>query len=140
MEDEGHLLKMKRLIILVVLITSLLCAYAWTDYTIIGKGSSGEYKCSGRITENPFGYCHNSIEIVISDMLEAVFEIDSKEQIDEKTIKLVCHRAKTYFWDEYIIYKQKCPNGRNVYFFEFPPLYNNQGRTVYKTIKKEDNY
>ena len=71
-------------------------------------------------------------------MLEAVFEISSKEQIDERTIRYCSYRKDgKYGLTPYYIYKYKCPYGKNIYFFQFPPLYNNQGTTVYKAVKQD---
>lgn len=55
-------------------------------------------------------------------MLNKTFICVNKEQIDERTIQ---------YGD---IIKQKCNVGKNVYFFIFPPLYQGQGRTVYKVV------
>ena len=73
------------------------------------------------------------ISIHLSDMLEHEYQILDKEQIDERTIKYEFLDRNVEYKDCYII-KYKCPYGKNVYFFEFPPLYPKQGRTVYKTV------
>ena len=114
-----------------------LCAFtasAWTNYTIVGKGDSGQYKCNGKIVEDPFGYRPNSIQIILSDMLDAVFNIATKKQIDERTIQYVCYKDGDYSLEKYTIIKYKCPYGKNVYFYSFPALYNGDKETTYKTI------
>ena len=105
------------------------------SFEIVGKGDSGQYKCSGDIFENK-----ESITVRISDMLQRSYRVTRREQVDEVTIKLIC---KDYTLEdmiasgtkEYIIYKQKCTNGKNVYFFEIPPMYKGQGRTTYKVVR-----
>lgn len=127
---------MKILISISLLFLSVLSAKAWINYEIVGKGDTGQYKCSGKVVEDPWGYKPNSIQIIMSDMLEATFSIASKEQIDERTIKFICYKDGTYNLDKYIIIKYKCPYGKDVYFFTFPALYNGDKNTTYKTIKK----
>lgn len=127
---------MRLIVVLCILILSR-SAYAWTDYTIVGKGSSGQFKCNGKIVEEPFGYKPNSIQIILSDMLDVVFNIATKEQIDERTIRYVCYKDGDYSLEKYTIIKYKCPNGKDVYFYSFPALYNGDNKTTYKTIKRK---
>lgn len=127
---------MKRAVTIICLLMSMLSAKAWIDYKIVGKGNAGEYKCSGKVVEEPWGYPPNSIQIILSDMLEAVFNIASKEQIDERTIRYICYKNNDYSLEKYIIIKHKCPYGKDVYFYSFPPLYNGDAVNVYKTIKQ----
>lgn len=128
---------MKQIISSIFLCLCAFTASAWTNYTIIGKGNSGQYKCDGKIVEDPFGYKPNSIQIILSDMLEAVFNIATKEQIDERTIRYICYKNGDYSLDKYIIIKYKCPYGKNVYFYSFPALYRGDKETTYKTIKEK---
>ena len=105
------------------------------SFEIVGKGNSGQYKCSGDIYESD-----KSITVRISDMLQRSYRITGREQVDEVTIKFICMDYTTEDitangWKEYIIYKQKCTNGKNVYFFEIPPMYKGQGRTTYKVVR-----
>ena len=61
----------------------------------------------------------------------------------KRTIKYICYRnerPQSYDLTKYEIIKYKCPYNTNVYFYTFPPLYENQGRTTYKTIKKKQQY
>ena len=128
---------MKRVIVILCLFMSMLSANAWIDYTIVGKGNSGEYKCSGKVVEDPFGYRPNSIQIILSDMLECVFNIATKEQVDERTIRYICYKDGDYSLEKYVIVKYKCPYGKDVYFYSFPALYNGDKETTYKVIKKK---
>ena len=131
---------MKRIFAITLLLFSMLSTKAWITYEIVGKGDTGQYKCAGKVVEDPWGYRPNSIQINLSDMLEATFSIASKEQIDERTIKFTCYKEDgTYNLDKYIIIKYKCPYGKDVYFFTFPALYNGDKNTTYKTIKKGIN-
>lgn len=105
------------------------------SFDIVGKGNSGQYKCSGNIYENK-----ESITVWISDMLQRSYWVTRREQVDEVTIKLICrdYELDDYVANgskEYIIYKQKCTIGKNVYFFTIPPMYNGQGRTTYKVVR-----
>ena len=102
-------------------------------FKIVGKGNSGEIKCSGYI-EQYDNYVGSCFTIHLTDMLEQEYKVLSKEQIDEKTIKYEVIDANHK--SNYII-KQKCPYGKYVYFFEFPPLYSKQNRTIYKVVKKK---
>lgn len=104
-------------------------------FKIVGKGNSGEFKCSGYI-EQSGDNAGDNITIHLSDMLQHKYMILSKEQIDEKTIKYSIMDMNLDSRNRYII-KQKCPNGKYTYFFEFPPLYSKQGRTVYKAVKEK---
>ena len=131
---------MKRILAIALLLCSILSTKAWITYEIAGKGNTGQYKCSGKIVEDPWGYRPNSIQIILSEMLEATFNIASKEQIDQRTIKYICYKVdSTYNLDKYIIIKYKCPYGKDVYFFTFPALYNGDKDTTYKTIIKGIN-
>lgn len=121
------------------------------NYTIVGKGNAGKEMCSGYVCQNDY---FKTISIVLSDMLSMSFIINKKEQIDERTIKYTCtKKIDTLDDSEYEIYtnflgnsgikqkkytivKQKCNISEKVYFFQFPPLYDGQGTTVYKTTKK----
>lgn len=102
-------------------------------FTIVGKGRSGGIECSGQIVQYdaPVG---SNFTIHLTDMLEQEYTVMGKEQIDEKTIRYEVIDAN--YNSSYII-KQKCPYGKYVYFFEFPPLYSKQGRTIYKAVKKK---
>lgn len=108
------------------------------SFEIVGKGNSGQYKCSGGIYED-----NKSITVRISDMLQRSYRVIRREQVDEVTIKLICkdYTAEDMIANgasiatEYIIYKQKCTIGKNVYFFEIPPMYKGQGRTTYKVVR-----
>lgn len=113
---------------------SAYCFGTGTYYTIVGKGSSGQTKCSGHVIEDTF---FKTIELYVSDMLNQKYYVYEKVQVNENTVKYVCDKENTITYDHLIIFKQKCPNGMNVYFFEFPPLYEGQGRTVYKVVKSE---
>lgn len=104
-------------------------------FKIVGKGNSGEFKCSGYIKQSGDNAGDN-ITIYLSDMLQYKYMILSKEQIDERTIKYGIMDMDLDSCNRYII-KQKCPNGKYTYFFEFPPLYSKQGRTVYKAVKEK---
>lgn len=104
-------------------------------FKIVGKGNSGETKCSGYIYQSDNGGFHK-ISIHLSDMLEHEYQISGKEQKDERTIKYTFLDSNMKYDDSYII-KYKCPYGKYVYFFEFPPLYPKQGRTVYKAVKEK---
>lgn len=104
-------------------------------FKIVGKGNSGETKCSGYI-EQSGDNVGDSFTIHLSDMLQHKYIILSKEQIDERTIKYSIMNMDLDSYNRYII-KQKCPNGKYTYFFEFPPLYSKQSRTVYKTVKEK---
>jgi len=117
-----------------LIVLSAFCQNPKTRYDIVGKGSSGQYKCSGYVIEDTF---FKTIEVYISDMLNRKFSINKKVQVNESTIKYICGNTledmEAYgIQTEYTVIKQKCPNGKDVYFFEFPPLYDGQGRTVYK--------
>lgn len=119
---------------LFLLFLSLLAINCFSQtFKILGKGSSGEIKCSGYI-EQYDNYVGSSFTIHLTDMLEQEYKVLSKEQIDEKTIKYEVFDAN--YKSNYII-KQKCPYGKYVYFFEFPPLYSKQNRTIYKVVKKK---
>ena len=149
---------MKRTITLIILSFCFFYSFSQhfgTSYEIIGKGASGEKKCKGSITECPPNSILNQsfdevINIYLSDMLNANFKIVKKQQVDDRTIKLLCIKKDgditSYIkvdkagilssnYDEII--KYKCPYGKNVYFFTFPPLYEGQGKITYKTIKNE---
>lgn len=114
-------------------------------FEIVGKGDSGQLKCSGTISETFGMSLYGSIKITLSDMLEQEFRIVEKEQIDERTIKYHCEKSGVLDWEKnsignmqsrrYFIIKQKCNINENVYFFQFPALYEGQGTTVYKTRK-----
>ena len=122
--------------ILFLLFLSLLAINGFSQtFEIIGKGNSGETKCSGYIHQSDNGV-FDKISIHLSDMLEHEYQISGKEQIDERTIKYTFLDSNVKYSDSYII-KYKCPYGKYVYFFEFPPLYSKQGRTVYKVVKKK---
>ena len=117
------------------MLLSLVAVSAYSAYyTIVGKGNSGQTKCSGYVIENTL---FNTIELHISDMLNQKYSIYKKVQVNENTIKYECGLYNEISLEKYIIRKQKCPNGKSVYFFEFPPLYEGQGRTVYKVVKEE---
>lgn len=123
---------MKKIVPFIVFIILTLNASAQT-YRIIGKGNSGETKCSGYIRQNEDSFTgEGSFTIRLSDMLERTYRIWEKEQIDERTIKY-----KVFDKELNHIIKQKCPNGKYVYFFEFPPLYPKQSRTIYKAAKEK---
>ena len=96
-----------------------------TTFTIVGKGSSGESKCSGYIRQ--YG---NKITIHLTDMLEEEYTIISKDQIDENTIIYTVN-----IYSRAYIKKWKSSYDSDVYYFEFPPLYPQQGRTTYKAVK-----
>ena len=83
---------MKRIPAITLLLCSMLSTKVCITYEIAGKGNTGQFKCSGKIVEDPLGYRPNSIQIILSDMLEATFSIASKEQIDERTIKFTCYK------------------------------------------------
>lgn len=91
-----------------------------------------------------------TITIVLSDMLNQKFNITKKEQIDGRTIRYICTKETSNIGDDfeesknflgntsihqrtYTIIKQKCNISENVYFFQFPQLYDGQGSTAYKT-------
>lgn len=99
-------------------------------YKIVGKGNAGQYECSGTITQSEDRWGYSTISIYLSDMLKKTYYSLRPEQVDERTIKY-----KDFFGQ---ITKYKCPNAENVYFFTFPPLYDGQGYTTYKTIKQKD--
>ena len=123
---------MKKLFI--TLLLSLVAVSAYSEYyTIVGKGNSGQTKCSGYVIEDTF---FNTIDLHISDMLNQKYRIEKKVQVNENTIKYVCGLYDELSLEKYIIIKNKCPNGKYVYFFDFPPMYEGQGRTVYKVVKK----
>ena len=106
----------------------------YNTFTIVGKGDSGQYECKGEIKQEEdsgFGYSGN-IEISISDMITKRFHIEKREIKDEKTI---IYTTSDENWKKDYIVKYKCPYGKDVYFFVFPPLYNGQGRTTYKAKK-----
>lgn len=122
--------------ILYLLLLSLLTIKGFSQtFKIVGKGNSGETKCSGYIYQSDNGLFHK-ISIHLSDMLEHEYQILDKEQKDERTIKYTLLDSNMKYSDRYII-KYKCPYGKYVYFFEFPPLYPKQGRTVYKAVKEK---
>lgn len=122
--------------ILFLLFLSLLVINGGSQtFKIVGKGNSGETKCSGYI-EQSGDNVGDSFTIHLSDMLQHKYIILSKEQIDERTIKYSIMNMDLDSYNRYII-KQKCPNGKYTYFFEFPPLYSKQSRTVYKTVKEK---
>lgn len=122
--------------ILITIIFSILALNCSAQtYKIIGKGNSGETECSGYIKQSGEN-AGDSFTIHLSDMLQHKYTVLSKEQIDERTIKYSIMDMDLDSGNRYII-KQKCPNGKYVYFFEFPPLYSKQGRTVYKTVKEQ---
>lgn len=123
----------KTLITIIFSILALNCSAQ--TYKIIGKGNSGETKCSGYIKQSGEN-AGDSFTIHLSDMLQHKYTVLSKEQIDERTIKYSIMDMDLDSGNRYII-KQKCPNGKYVYFFEFPPLYSKQGRTVYKAVKEQ---
>lgn len=105
------------------------------SFEIVGKGNSGQYKCSGNIYEDK-----GSITVWLSDMLQKTYRVYRREQVDEVTIRLICRDSTLEDLaangiKEYIIYKQKCTIGKNVYFFTIPPMYNGQGRTTYKVVR-----
>lgn len=110
-------------------------------YTIVGKGNSGEQKCSGSIVET---YGSNqlsgelyvsTIYIRLSEMLHDSFLCIDKKIVDERTIKYNGLSPETKNVGDII--KQQCNVNNKVYFFTFPSLYQGQGRTVYKTVIDE---
>ena len=130
-----------------VVLSFLLCFFTINSYSqifnIIEKSSLGtEERCSGTILQSAIT---KSIYIELSDMLNERFTILRKEQIDERTINYICKKSNSepeftkygLKFKEYSIIKQKCNINPNVYFFEFPPLYDGQFRTIYKTKKTE---
>lgn len=122
---------MKKILIL-ALFSFFMTGLLAQTFKIVGKGNSGEIKCSGYI-EQYDNYVGSSLTIYLTDMLKQEYKVLSKEQIDEKTIKYVVIDAN--YKSDYII-KQKCPYGKYVYFFEFPPLYSKQNRTIYKVVRE----
>lgn len=80
------------------------------SFTIVGKGNAGETKCTGSIRQS--SNVQDYIYIELSDMLNRKFNIFSKEQINERTI-----RYKFYDFESstqgYIV-KYKCPYGKDV--------------------------
>ena len=72
----------KQLVILILLLFQLITVSAQVilptyTYQIVGKGNSGQYKCSGTIIEDTDIW--SLIRISISDMLEAEFKISEKK-------------------------------------------------------------
>lgn len=110
-----------------------------TYYIIVGKGNSGQNKCSGKIIEGIFPTnLLSSIEIILFDKMHVYFGVLSEEQIDELTVRYLCYKSDDILSpNEYIITKYKCPNKQNVYFYSFPALYNGDMETTYKAIKIE---
>lgn len=125
---------MKKIVFLLFLSLMTINGFSQT-FKIVGKGNSGETKCSGYIKQSGEN-AGDSFTIHLSDMLQHKYTVLSKEQIDERTIKYSIMDMDLDSGNRYII-KQKCPNGKYVYFFEFPPLYSKQGRTVYKAVKEQ---
>ena len=120
--------------------TFLLSIFAYTGYSqtykIVGKGNSGQYQCSGYVSEDSF---FKTITLYVSDMLNHKYSIKKKVQVNDNTIRYVCTEYELQdFVDSgmknFYIIKQKCPNGKNTYFYQFPPLYKGQGSTVYKVV------
>lgn len=125
---------MKKILFLLFLSLLVINGVSQT-FKIVGKGNSGETKCSGYI-EQSGDNVGDSFTIHLSDMLQHKYIILSKEQIDERTIKYSIMNMDLDSYNRYII-KQKYPNGKYTYFFEFPPLYSKQSRTIYKTVKEK---
>lgn len=125
---------MKKILLSLLFLLGVTNIFAQT-YKIVGKGNSGKTKCSGYIEQSGDGV-GGSFTIHLSDMLQHKYMILMKEQIDERTIKYSFMDTDLDSRNCYII-KQKCPNGKYTYFFEFPPLYPKQGRTVYKAVKEK---
>lgn len=108
-------------------------------FDIVGKGKSGEIKCSGRIWKYISG-SDISFSILLSNMSDDEdfeYEISTKEQIDKNTIKYNIGEGPNLTNGERYIIEQRHITEKNVYFFEFPALYPSQKRTVYKAIKKK---
>lgn len=126
---------MKKMYMLFLLLSLLTINCYSQTFNIVGKGVSGKTRCSGYIEQSgeDFG---DYFTIYLSDILQHKYQILNKEQIDKRTIKYNIIDINLDNDNCYII-KQKCPNGKYTYFFEFPPLYSKQGRTVYKAVKKK---
>lgn len=121
-----------------VFLIFLLSIFAYTGYSqtykykIVGKGNSGQYQCSGYVSEN---LLFKTITLYVSDMLNHEYRISKKEQVNDNTIRYVCLEDNPdWGFKEIYIIKQKCPHGKNTYFYQFPPLYKGQGSTVYKVV------
>lgn len=108
-------------------------------FDIVGKGKSDVTQCSGRIWK----YIEESgisFAIQLSDMPDDEdfeYGTSTKEQIDKNTIRYNISEGLNLKQEDCYIIEQKHSTEKNVYFFEFPPLYPSQGRTMYKTVKKE---
>lgn len=108
-------------------------------FDVVGKGKSDVTQCSGRIWK----YIEESgisFAIQLSDMSDDEdfeYETSTKKQIDKNTIRYNISEGLNLKQEDCYIIEQKHPTEKNVYFFEFPPLYPSQGRTMYKTVKKE---
>lgn len=108
-------------------------------FDIVGKGKSDVTQCSGRIWK----YIEESgisFVIQLSDMPDDEdfeYGTSTKEQIDKNTIRYNISEGLNLKQEDCYIIEQKHSTEKNVYFFEFPPLYPSQGRTMYKTVKKE---
>lgn len=108
-------------------------------FDIVGKGKSNVTQCSGRIWK----YIEESgisFAIQLSDMPDDEnfeYETSTKKQIDKNTIRYNISKGLNLKQEDCYIIEQKHSTEKNIYFFEFPPLYSSQGRTIYKTVKKE---
>lgn len=108
-------------------------------FDIVGKGKSDVTQCSGRIWK----YIEESgisFAIQLSDMSDDEdfeYETSTKKQIDKNTIRYNISGGLNLKQEDCYIIEQKHSTEKNVYFFEFPPLHPSQGRTKYKTVKKE---
>lgn len=108
-------------------------------YTIVGKGNSGQNKCSGKIIEGIFPTnLLDSIEIILYDKLHVDFVVLYEVQIDELTVRYICYKSDELSSPkEYVITKYKYSNKQNVYLYSFPSLCDGDMETSYKAIKSE---
>lgn len=121
---------------LLFLVTITVAGQTFNNFKIVEKGNFVYEKCSGVISERLGLGLFGEITITLSDMLEQKFIILEKEQIDERTIRYKCQKIDlSYDIKRYDIIKQKCNINESVYFFSFPPLYDGNKTTIYKTIK-----
>lgn len=131
---------MKKLLFSFVMMLFVHTIYGQT-FSIIGKGSSGEKKCSGKIAVSN-SYLGNSGNISISEdtWIEPIYYHGcDKSRIDSRTLKY----EFVEYWkenrkkeDKIIIIMQKCDIDPNVYFFQVRSNGVIPSATTYKTIKK----